>query len=387
MARKKKLPRTERGEGSFRFNASGTLEYRFSYRDENWQAKRKSVTGADEQECYDKAQDFMDKMEKLRKGIDVDVTMLDLLKERYKNDYAMNHVGEPGYARNLNNLVALEKHPIGMIPIKDLDKEDVQDYLNSLTRYSNSVIEKLYRQVRMAFAIALERKIIEENFMLSREMRCPKSIKPDKKVHGLTMDEQKSLIEVLEKKNPPNGRNDYRLQIFIEMYSGMRMGEINALHPEDIDLKNGVIHVRSTISRGFDYRAYVKEGTKTYNGLRDVPISKKLRPYLEEALERKEENPFNLVFYDYINGSVINTNQVNCYFQRICSDAEIPSHGQHSLRHTFATRCIESGIPPVVLKTWLGHKDIHTTLDTYTDVFKKMDQSAVDKFDTYIEQV
>lgn len=41
----------------------------------------------------------------------------------------------------------------------------------------------------------------------------------------------------------------------------------------------------------------------------------------------------------------------------------------------------------VVLKTWLGHKDIHTTLDTYTDVFKEMDQSAVDKFDTYIEQV
>ena len=56
----------------------------------------------------------------------------------------------------------------------------------------------------------------------------------------------------------------------------------------------------------------------------------------------------------------------------------------HVLRHTFATRCIESGIPPVVLKTWLGHKDIPVTLDTYTDVSKSMDNDAVKKFDEYI---
>ncbi len=119
MARKKKLPRAKKGEGSFRYNASGTLEYRFSYRDENWQAKRKSVTGADEQECYDRAQEFLDKMDKIHRGIDVDMTMIDILKEHYDADFAMNYVGEPGYARNLNSLIALQKHPIGSIPIRD----------------------------------------------------------------------------------------------------------------------------------------------------------------------------------------------------------------------------------------------------------------------------
>ena len=167
MARTKKLPRTKRGEGSFRYNASGTLEYRFSYRDENWQAKRKSVTGADEQECYDRAQEFLDKMDKVHRGIDVNMTMIDILKEHYDADYAMNFVGEPGYARNLNSLVALQKHPIGSIPIKDLEKEDVMEYLYTLTRYSNSVIGKLFRQVRLAFSLAQERKIIEDNIMLS----------------------------------------------------------------------------------------------------------------------------------------------------------------------------------------------------------------------------
>lgn len=84
---------------------------------------------------------------------------------------------------------------------------------------------------------------------------------------------------------------------------------------------------------------------------------------------------------------MISTTQVNCYYQRICRDAGIPADGQHSLRHTFATRCIESGIPPVVLKNWLGHTDIHITLDTYTDVFKAMDNSAVSTFDQYIEKM
>ena len=54
---KKKLPsktlKRLNGDGSFRFNASGTLEYRFSYKDENGKSKRKSVTGENEQECYE----------------------------------------------------------------------------------------------------------------------------------------------------------------------------------------------------------------------------------------------------------------------------------------------------------------------------------------------
>lgn len=82
---------------------------------------------------------------------------------------------------------------------------------------------------------------------------------------------------------------------------------------------------------------------------------------------------------------MISTIQVNSYYQRICHKIGIPADGQHALRHTFATRCIESGIPAVVLKTWLGHRDIHTTLDTYTDVFNSLNHSAVDNFDKYID--
>lgn len=57
--------------------------------------------------------------------------------------------------------------------------------------------------------------------------------------------------------------------------------------------------------------------------------------------------------------------------------------GQHALRHIFATRCIEAGVPAVVLKTWMGHTNIHITLDTYADVFSRMNNDSMKKFEDY----
>ncbi len=71
----------------------------------------------------------------------------------------------------------------------------------------------------------------------------------------------------------------------------------------------------------------------------------------------------------------------------INGNAGIPYYGQHALRHTFATRCIETGIQPVVLKGWLGHTNIHVTLDTYADVFDRMNLGAISKFEDYMDKV
>lgn len=59
-------------------------------------------------------------------------------------------------------------------------------------------------------------------------------------------------------------------------------------------MDKGYIHVDATISRGMDSRSFIKEGTKTYAGNRDVPFSKTLRPVLEKALYQMKENPLGL---------------------------------------------------------------------------------------------
>ena len=170
----------------------------------------------------------------------------------------------------------------------------------------------------------------------------------------------------------------------IELYTGMRMGEINALKPEDIDLANGVIHVRATISMGLGGRNFWKEHPKTDAGVRDVPINELVRPILEEALAEARNNKAGTVFYDYRKGDIISTQQVCYFFRRVCDKYDLPSYGQHSLRHTFATRCIEAGVQPVVLKTWMGHTDIHITLDTYADVFNHLNDSSQVKLEDYL---
>ena len=100
--------------------------------------------------------------------------------------------------------------------------------------------------------------------------------------------------------------------------------------------------------------------------------SRTLEPYLIEAMKRQKPNRNNLLFFNRCSGEPFLTSRVSAYFSRICKRAGIEPRGQHALRHTFATRCIEAGVQPVVLKKWLGHSDIHITLDTYTDVHSDM---------------
>ena len=378
--------RNRNGEGSWRELPSGNIEYRFTYTDEYGMKKRKSVTGTSDDECIEKAEMFLHKLEQKLNGINYDATIPELLYEKIESDFRKNYTGEQGYERNLRTIETIEKSAIGRMPITNIQVFHIERYLQSLTRYSNNTISKFYSMIKLAFAVAVDRGIVRSNLMENRNVKCPISDRPDKKVRGLTEEEQMKFINALGEYKPQNNHNTYRLQLLIELYSGMRMGEINALRPECINFGKGYIHVDRTISRGKE-NSYLKEGTKTKAGERDVPISTVLKPLLEEALEQMGDNPDNLIFYDYNKGGVITTNQVCSMYKKICKDAGIPYYGQHALRHTFATRCIEAGIQPVVLKGWLGHTNIHVTLDTYADVFDRMNLGAISKFEDYMDKV
>ena len=378
-----KKQKKENGSGTFRI-VNGKYNYRFFYIDEFGEKKRKSFSGVTKDECLQRAEEFLEKQEKRASAVDPDITIPELLRRKYEEDYAMNFVGEQGYARNLGGIALLEQSGFGKMPIVDITEMQIKSFLRSMTKYSDSVIKKTYQQLTAAFTVAVEKGIIEKNPMDASDIRRPKSSKKPKDVRGFTQEEQARFLETLRDFKVPRNRNEYKLQLLIELYSGMRMGEINALKPENIDFENGLIHVRSTVSRGLEYRVFIKEGAKTDAGVRDIPINKALEPVLQEAMERKRRNPLGLVFYDNLKNDLITTSQVNCFFHRICKKAEISVRGQHALRHTFATRCIEADVPPVVLKKWLGHKDIHMTLDIYADVFDSMHNSAMEKFEGHV---
>lgn len=372
-------------KGTLQEKRPGYYEYRVYYTDVDNKKKRKSFSGRDTEELLMRADEFLRDIEDMRNGVEKLATIPQILRRRYELDYKNGYVQEPSYYRNIYSLRKIEENAIGKKPIAKITLLEIQDFLGTLKTYSNSVIGKVYGQLILAYGEAVIADIVPKNLMLSRQIRCPKSAIPDKRIPALTSDEQKALVEALANHRKWGSRNEYSKQILIELYTGMRMGEINALRPEDIDFKKGMIHIRGTISMGIDNRMYRRDHTKTDAGMRDIPMNNLVRPILEQAIAEMKRNKEGVIFYDYNKNSVISTSQVNNFYRRICEKADIDFHGQHSLRHTFATRCIEAGVKPVVLKNWLGHTNIHITLDTYADVYGSLNSASIETLEKYLK--
>ena len=85
-----------------------------------------------------------------------------------------------------------------------------------------------------------------------------------------------------------------------------------------------------------------------------------------------------------LNQKYTKRENVNSELKRILEKYfNITDISTHSLRHTFGTRCIESGMAPVVVQKLMGHKDIGVTLNTYTSVFDKFKNQEIDKVNQY----
>ena len=379
--------RARHGEGSVDKIPSGSYRYRIRYTTPEGEKKQKSFTGKTIDECFDQAEEFLQKIERLSRGISIEDTIVDIIRAKIDNDFHKNFCGEQGYSRNIQTLNAISKYRIAKVPIVDVTDYQLEVFLNEITKYADQVISKMYSMVKYAYTAAYKAKLIDYNPMDNPAFKKPRSSKKTKKVRGFTDEEQQRFVKALEEHKVPHGRNTYKKQLLIELYGGLRMGEVNALKPENIDFKKRVIRVRATVTRGLDDRVFIKDGAKTSEGERDVPINAKLERVLREALAEMRDNPEGLIFYDHNKNGIIGTNQVNSFFYRVCEKAGLEGFTQHCLRHTFATRCIEAGVQPVVLKKWMGHTDIHITLDTYADVFDKMDYSAVDKLNSHLERI
>ena len=78
-----------------------------------------------------------------------------------------------GYGRNLDSVKMIGKGPIGCMPIAFVEKKHIDMYSKTITHYSNSVIEKIFLQLKLAFSIAMEEGLISNNPMLSHSIRRP----------------------------------------------------------------------------------------------------------------------------------------------------------------------------------------------------------------------
>lgn len=218
---------------------------------------------------------------------------------------------------------------------------------------------------------------------------------------ALTEQEQKALLECAARRKP-----FYADIFYVGFSTGMRVGEINGLEWKDIDFSNLEIHVNGTMIK-IAGKDYYKGPVKTGESRRTIPIlpaiARRLRKHkIEQAKLRlmlgdrwqPVEGLENLVFTTmfgkplltlsvgrYIDSTV---NAVNRAEEKKAAEEHrrpelMETFCPHSMRHTFATRALERGIPPKVVQSYLGHSTIDVTMNIYTHVTAELEREEIRK--------
>ena len=268
--------------------------------------------------------------------------------------------------------------------IEEISEEDLQNYLNTLKNYSNSSIKKFYELLSQAFRSAFERDYIMLNPM--KNVIRPKSNKRDKKVRALTIEEQEIFTDFLIKQDIKN--TPYKNVFLIQMFTGMRIGEVLALKVTDIDLAHNIINVEHTISVDAEEKTIMKDTPKSFNGMREIPLTIYLKPYIIEQMNIAKINNHkeNLLFVNR-NGVYVDHRIANRILKKILiNEFNIKDISTHSLRHTFGTRCAECDIKEVAIQRIMGHSSINATLDNYVDVSEKLKESELEKVYSYFKE-
>lgn len=297
----------------------------------------------------------------------------------------MNIIGDDTYNRKMGTYERIKKSNIANIALQNAQEAQIRAFLRTITDYSDSVISKDFELLKRTFNEAVRRDIIHKSPMYG--IRCPKSKQTPNKTRALTIDEQKKLQDILRTEDI-----NYSYQMRLMLLTGMRMGEINALSVDDVNLNFKTIQVRRTLTRDANEKYVVGKTTKTYAGIRKIPLSELAVELLREYMSNYTPNYENLLFWDEKGNKLVSTSQVNCQFKRtlqkygIIDSTVTGKVSLHSLRHTYATRCIEAGMSAKVLQKLLGRTDIKVTLNTYCDAFSEFQDENIAKFEQYMRE-
>ena len=330
----------------------------------------------------EEAKDFLNTMQ-YQKGNEIfiknnGIPLNLLMRSIQKRKLDMNVISETQYARVLKTIAVIEKSPMVKQKIEDITSDDIQDYLNSLTNYSNSYIKKLVEQFNQAYKLAMNKGYITRNPMI--DVITPKSNKKDKVNRAMTVEEQQKFTQYLMSKTAEE--EPYKNVFLIQMYCGLRIGETLALRDTDIDLQRNLLSVSKTITTDKDGKAIMGNSTKTYAGIREIPIPEYIRDCLMEQMEIAKENRDRQLFLSS-NGRYIDGRNANRILKKRLKEIGIEGFSTHSLRHTYGTRCVEAGMRAVALQRLMGHTDVSVTLNTYTSVFNKYKESELQKVNDY----
>lgn len=289
------------------------------------------------------------------------------------------------------------KPAIGKMVISDVKPMHCKMILNGMMDdYAGSTIRQVYITMGTMFRAAVMNDVISKHPMDG--VRYTKPIKAPSDHRVLSVEEQQKFLEVAK-----SSHNYYQYALILE--TGLRTGEMIGLTWDAIDFKNKTLTVNKALEFRHKQKTWRAGPPKTQSSYRTIPLTTRAYNLLLELQElRKKQKLSNdlvqvltytdrrtgqtasldmrdLVFINFRTGMPAKNSSYDTHLYKLCAMAGIPPFSMHTLRHTYATRAIESGMQPKALQKLLGHASIKTTMDTYVHVTDDSLSKAVQLFE------
>ncbi|MCJ7856694.1 site-specific integrase [Lachnospiraceae bacterium NSJ-143] len=276
------------------------------------------------------------------------------------------------------------KKYIGKMPLNEVKPMHCQNILNQMDlSYSVGTIKLVRSFMHNLFEGALENDLIFKN-PVKKSVKCKLNSIP-KQRRVLTVSEQTAFLNGVKKSCNYN-------QWGLILQTGLRTGEIIGLKWSDIDFEKKILCVQRSMWYNRPLKQWVVGEPKTKHGYRNIPLTEEAIRILKDQKDKVKKNKIiPIEFSDIVFLSSKGTPKTNSEYNNLlnyyCKMIGIKNFTMHTLRHTFATRCIESGMKPKTLQVILGHSNISITMDLYVHVTEEEKVKEIENIETSLKMV